>query len=177
MTWEDLLDRIFRLRSEVLRSSEFHAVDKRIPVPPGMYKNPANGINSLWNGAGVFFHQQHASLGIYLYNVMHPEWWLPSKSTKKPRNSYPLNVDLKIEPKQNILRLTHILQGIESILKKVQERQVHHIEHGSSLKPKNAKKASTIGDNSNELLYSVRYLFSMVHTQNAFTISAHTCTV
>lgn len=161
MTWEDLLDRIFRLRSEVLRSSEFHAVDKRIPVPPGMYKNPANGINSLWNGAGVFFHQQHASLGIYLYNVMHPEWWLPSKSTKNPRHS-----TLNSHSSRNRINLE---EGSR-------ETGSPHWTW-SSLKPKNAKKASTIGDNSNELLYSVRYLFSMVHTQNAFTISAHTCTV
>ena len=54
MTWQDLLN-VFSgyIRRKGLRSSEFHAVDKRIPVPPGMCKNPANnGINSRSNGAG-----------------------------------------------------------------------------------------------------------------------------
>ena len=48
---------------------------------------------------------------------------------RKTKKLLPLNAALKIQPKQTILLSTHILQVTESSLEKVQERQVHHIEH------------------------------------------------
>lgn len=150
---------IFRLRREGLRSSEFHAVDKRIPVPPGMYKNPANNeINSLWNGAG-FFSINSMPPWAYIYTI----WCIQND-----------DCHLRV---WNTKKLLPFERGYENSTETIHSTLNSHsssnrIKLGggsreagspywtwSSLKP---KKASTIGDNSNELLYPVWYPFSMV---------------